>query len=110
MEDSNVAQVVETLTKVDNTVEVLAARAVAISKQLESYKALYEELDTIAAQLKAARGVGVFHAVPSGAMVVTVVDNFEDTNVVWKPAGVRRFELKVEDADKYAKRLQKAVK
>lgn len=93
-----------------NRAQILADRAVVISKQLEGYKLMYEELDKIGAELRALKGIGTTNAVLSGAMAVTVVDNFEDTNIVWRPAAARRFEVKVEDSDKFFKRLKKEVK
>lgn len=104
------SQIVEKIEVVPDQAQVLADRAVAISKQLEGYKLLYDELDKIGTELRTLKGLGTTNAVLSGGMAVTVVDNFEDTNIVWRPAAARRFEIKVEDSEKFFKRLKKEAK
>lgn len=72
-------------------IDRLVARAVQIKDALEANKPLYDELDEITVQLAALQ----FSQAPVGAKVVTLVDNFAAKNTVFRPCGVKRFELKV---------------
>lgn len=71
------------LTKYEIT--KLAVEAQNLMSTLEGYKKLYQRIDEITLALKDQdmEGTGL-----------EVVDNFEQKNVVFRPAGVRRFELK----------------
>lgn len=67
----------------------LATEAQNILSALEDVKALYSRLDEITMQLKGQ---------DLSCLGLVVVDNFAEKNVVFRPAGVRRFELKREAA------------
>lgn len=69
----------------------ILARVIELQRELDIRKDLYTELDMLAMQLQ---DEGFKDAVLEG-MVVTLVDNFLDVNTVFRPAGVKRFELKV---------------
>lgn len=72
------------------TKEILA-RVIEIQRELDIRKALYDELDMLTEQL-VAEG---FQAGGIDGSIITMVDNFADKNTVFRPAGVKRFELKV---------------
>jgi hypothetical protein len=63
----------------------LAIEAQNIMSSLEDVKKLYGRLDEITMLLKGEDLSGVS---------LVVIDNFAEKNVVFRPAGVRRFELK----------------
>lgn len=70
----------------DKVLEFIAAR--------EEGKAAYARADVVADELETMLTVGVPVELPDGRTAV-LVDQFADRKVVWKPAGVRRFEIKV---------------
>lgn len=72
------------------TKEILA-RVIQLKNELDARTALYDELDMLAIQLQAE---GFKDAVLDG-QIITLVDNFETVNTVFRTAGVKRFELKV---------------
>lgn len=73
--------------KVSKSVSGLVKRAQEIQAQLDTVKPLYSELDEITQALVAVRtGLAKYG--------VTVVDNFEAKNTVFKATGVKRFELR----------------
>jgi hypothetical protein len=82
------------------------ARAAAIKAQLESMKPLYDELDAIV--VRVSKHIQKVHNV--GNTVFTIVDNFEAKNTVFRPCGVKRFELLVETSEEHAETLMKAAK
>jgi hypothetical protein len=63
----------------------LAVEAQNLMSAVEDYKKMYQRIDeiTLILQGEDLSGTGL-----------AVVDNFAEKNVVWRPAGVRRFELK----------------
>jgi len=63
-----------------------------ILSQIEATKLLYKDLDALIAQL---RDLGFEEGRTSNG-IFRLVDNFKQTNTVFRPAGVRRFELKME--------------
>lgn len=69
-------------------------RVIDIQRELDIRKALYTELDMLTEQLQAE---GFKHAELDG-MILDMVDNFEKSNTCFRPAGVKRFELKVKEA------------
>lgn len=81
------------ITFTRNPVEI-AGRIVAIKAQLELQKPLYEELDNLTLELKAI--VGVDAEVMANGSFVTVVDNFAEKNTVFRPAGVKHFDVSLE--------------
>ena len=77
-------------------------RALEIKTILDAQKPLYDELEAITLEL-----VDTGLLVETGIPVMvegcyfTVVDNFAVKNVVWKPAAVRRFELKIQTEEEF---------
>lgn len=63
----------------------LAEEAMDIMRKLEDVKVLYGRLDEITMALKG-QDLSRFG--------LAVIDNFAEKNVVFRPSGVRRFELK----------------
>lgn len=63
----------------------LAVEAQNLMSAVEDYKKMYQRIDeiTLILQGEDLSGTGL-----------SVIDNFAEKNVVWRPAGVRRFELK----------------
>jgi hypothetical protein len=72
----------------DITNEELTGRLIAIRIQLEASKELYAEQDKIVLELKN-RCIERFSV---AGTEYSIVDNFAQTNVVFRPAGVKRFE------------------
>lgn len=90
-----------------NILEQKLARILDIKKELDLRKALYEELDTLVLELQ---GAG-FKQTDLDGMRIELVDNFADgKNTVFRPAGVKRFEIEVEPIEKAQKREAKALK
>lgn len=88
----------------------IAEQIVEVAKKLEASKALYEEMDKLTAEFQKVTGTGIDNTIFVGEKAVTLVDNFASNNTQFRPAAFRRFEVKVEDAEKYLKRLKKEVK
>lgn len=101
-------------------------RMIQLKAILDSNKPLYEELDKLTLAVKEVFGTT---SVPvslsqdetvymhGGEMkflhpqqVVSIEDNFSEKNTVFKTAGVKRFEAKVEDFGAYTVRLEKEFK
>lgn len=80
-----------------NSVEVqifeLAERALELKTLINATKKFYEELDSITLLLKELQGVGA--EIQVNDFTLKVVDNFESKNTVFRPAGVKRFELDI---------------
>lgn len=76
-----------------NKVTELLKRAVDIQKQLDAVKKLYGEMDEITTQLVE----GGFEMSELEQHKIMLVDNFKTKNTVFKVAGVKRFELKIEE-------------
>ena len=83
--------------------EVMALwkRAAEIKAQLDAVKPLYDELDKITVELAALMVAGREFDLPDGS-VGRVVNNFAEANTVFRPAGVKRFELKIMTAEEIA--------
>lgn len=82
-------------------------RVIDIVKELEVRKELYAELDRLTLELQAES----FTATTLDGMFIELVDNFADgKNTVFRPAGVKRFEMSVEDEAKRAARDAKRAK
>ena len=75
-------------------IEAKLKKLLDLTEALEARKALYDELDQLTLELQAQ---GFDHAVFEGKDI-TLVDNFNVKNVVFRPAGVRRYECKIKDA------------
>jgi len=69
----------------------ILARVIELQAELDVRKALYEELDMLTIQLQSEG----FKDAELEGQVITLVDNFEVNNTCFRPAGVKRFELKV---------------
>lgn len=72
------------MTKKD--LQELSQRALKLMTKLEANKALYQELDEIT--------VTIAKVGETGTPELILVDNFAEKNVAFRPAAVRRFELK----------------
>lgn len=89
------------MSKQDETLK----RVLEITQELEVRKALYAELDALVLELQAAG----FASVTLDGQRVTLQDNFAGgKNTVFRPAGVKRFEVTVEPEEKAAKREARA--
>jgi hypothetical protein len=64
---------------------------IEIQAELEVRKALYEELDLLTVQLQDEG----FQREVLGNVTIELVDNFAKSNTSFRPAGVKRFELKI---------------
>lgn len=83
------------------------ARILDITHELELRKALYAELDALVLELRD----GGFVSADLDGFRMALVDNFADgRNVVFRPAGVKRFEVNVEPVEKALAREAKAAK
>lgn len=71
--------------------------------ELDSRKALYDELDRLTLELQAE---GFSHELLDGK-VITLRDNFADKNTVFRVAGVKHYEIIVESPETVAKREAK---
>lgn len=69
----------------------LVRRILDIQRELDVRKALFDELEMLTLQLQA----DGFETATLDGFVVDLVDNFAKGNVVFRPAGVKRFEVKV---------------
>lgn len=77
----------------------LIKQALDLVARLEERKALYAELDAVTLAL---RDCG-FVSTELDGLTLSLVDNFAEGNTVFRPAGVKRFELKVTDPNKKRK-------
>lgn len=85
-------------------IQAKLARVLDIQKELDLRKELYAELDDLILQLKA----GGFTQADLEGQRIELVDNFDEKNTVFRPAGVKRFEITVEPLEKVLKREAKA--
>lgn len=69
-------------------------RVIDIQRELDIRKALYDELDMLTEQLQAEG----FEAAGLDGLTIVLVDNFAEKNTVFRPAGVKRFEIKIKEA------------
>ena len=69
------------------------AKVAAFLEARENGKAEYARADDLLEELVGLLEVGETVTLPDGREIA-LVDQFADRAVVWKPAGVRRFELK----------------
>lgn len=67
------------------------ARIIEIQKELDLRKELYSELDELTLQLQR----DGFISTEFQGLTIELVDNFKVGNTVFRPAGVKRFELKI---------------
>lgn len=75
----------------------LSVMATALLRARDAGKEAYARADELLDQLIHLGGPGAKIPI-AGGQLVEIVDNFADRSVVWKPAGVRRFDLKVRRA------------
>ena len=86
-------------------------RVLEIKQTLDSVKPLYEELEQITLSLLTdAASIHGYNHLQGFGHVFTIVDNFQEKNTVYRPAAVKRFELKVETEEEYQASLEKALK
>lgn len=91
--------------KQNDLIETLK-RVLEIMHELETRKALYEELDALTLELQRAG----FASADLEGQRLTLTDNFADSNTAFRPAFVRRYELKAEALEKALKREARAAK
>lgn len=68
----------------------ILARIIQLQKHIEEMKAMYTELDMLTMQLQAEG----FKDAEFEGLVISLVDNFLSANTCFRPAGVKRFEIK----------------
>lgn len=81
-------------------------RVLDLQKELDLRKALYAELDALVLELQA----DGFKSVDLEGFRIDLIDNFAERNTVFRPAGVKRFEIKVEALETIRKREARKVK
>ncbi len=69
----------------------ILARVIQLQRELDIRKDLYTELDMLVMQLQA----DGFKDAEMDGYTLNLVDNFLTSNTCFRPAGVKRFELKV---------------
>lgn len=89
------------------TNEQIIKRLAEIESTLQLLKKLYAERDQLTLQLKERIDIG--REVTEGDYIFSIVDNFANNNVIFRPTAMRRFELKV-DSQFARKQLQKGKK
>lgn len=67
------------------------ARVLELQRELDVRKELYAELDRLTLELQAEG----FVSEELDGLILELVDNFKSGNTVFRPAGVKRYELKV---------------
>lgn len=82
------------------------AKVLSLIRELDMRKALYAELDALVLELQA----GGFKTADLEGMRVELVDNFAESNVCFRPAGVKRYEITSEPIERALKREAKARK
>lgn len=91
----------------DNQKKQTLARILEIQRELDLRKALYDELDQKIMELQA----GGFMSAELDGFRMELVDNFAaGNNTCFRPAGVKRFEVKIETLEAYLKRQAKKEK
>ncbi len=87
-------------------------RVIEIQKELDKRKELYTELDRLTLELQqlGLTEVKVRDTSTLEEIFVTIIDNFCERNTVFRPAGVKRFEVSLETAEARAKREARAAK
>lgn len=128
METPNTA--IATTPETQESFDAASAKAMRIIKLkaiLDSVKPVYEELDRLTLELQKIIGTDRLIELDlteeqamfvmngevrflSRSQVVSVVDNFAEKNVVFRPAGVKRFEVNTETKEEYVTRIEKAAK
>ena len=79
-------------TNVKNIDNLKIARVLELQRELDLRKELYSELDRLTLELQQEG----FRSQEVEGMLLELVDNFADgKNTVFRPAGVKRFELKI---------------
>jgi hypothetical protein len=90
--------------------ETLARRIIEIKLELDAKDALYKELDTLLMTLQQVVTPGVPFQIDD--QIVTLVDNFNGKNTVYRPAAVKHFDVEIisvaEQAAKAAKKKKGA--
>lgn len=84
--------------------EAKLKRVIAIQRELDIRKELYAELDKLTLELRQSG----FTCTNYDDQVIELVDNFAEGNTVFRPAGVKRFELQVMSREKWFKKRAKA--
>jgi len=86
--------------------EIKLKRIIEIQAELDSRKALFEEYDRLVQDLAAE----MFAQAEVQGLILSLKDNFAETNTVFRVAGVKRYEMTIEDKEKHEKRIAKQLK
>ncbi len=71
--------------------KAILARVIELQRELDARKDLYTELDMLTVQLQDEG----FRDAELDGLLITLIDNFATSNTAFRPAGVKRFELKL---------------
>ncbi len=85
----------------------IADRINEIKKALEAQKPLYGELDELIIELSGIAEVNTSFS--AGGNFVTLVDNFQSKNTVFRPVGVKRYDVEWLDESEMVKKINKKV-
>lgn len=69
-------------------------RLMYLRQKLEGVKKLYEEVDDLTLKIMSSKKVPKTLELNGKKIDVAVVDNFAEKNVVWRAAGVRRWDIR----------------
>lgn len=90
-------------------VKSIVAKIAVLKDEIEAVKPKYDELDELVTQLKAQVPVGVQLFLEDNRSV-ELVDNFAEKNTVFRPHGVKRFEVSILTAEERVEKAEKAAK
>lgn len=105
---SLLSAVVQNIDETQQKTDAVVQRLAEIESVLATVKKLYEEKEQLVLQLKETVPVG--QEVVYGDYIFSVVDNFTEKNVVFRPAAVRRYDLDVDSVLARKLKEEKAVK
>lgn len=75
----------------------------------EALKDLYLQMDLVLKHFQELMKPGPEHGIIFGNKAVYLKDNFSDTNNAFRTICIKRYEIKVEDADKFLKKHTKII-
>jgi len=88
----------------------LTSKIISIDATLESIKPLYTELDKAILELKELIHIGNPYTEEKTHISVTIVDQFEEKNTIWRIQSTQRFIAKIENLDERFRREAKEAK
>jgi len=92
--------------KSEADMQSLADKISAVKDKLESAKALYAELDTLIIELSSCAKHGRVLKT-SDKRFIMLLDNFAEKNTVFRPTGVKRFDVELMDEVEWVKKQNK---